>query len=336
MQNKFYNINQYKEDDESPQSISPDKNKKNEDSFFIDNEEENKWHDNQGQIGDGSTSIAYKVVDIRTNTPMCKKVLKYNKGQIKIKDAKNALKEFELLHNLSHPCICKAIGINISEKAEIINDDGEKIVLFLEFLEYKLDEVLEMKIRNTLKARIALDIAHAMKFIHKCGMMHRDLKIDNIMLNAFMETKLINFGLAKINESVIDGFSFEQETLTKCIGSFEYMSPEMAKEDEYDNKTDVYSFGVVLYVIFAGCLPKLSQKQKIEGKNPKLSNPSESISFFCINLIQRCLSYNPKDRPTFETILNLMRNNLYKLADGVDSSILSKRDKELELFENNK
>ena len=116
MQNKFYNINQYKEDDESPQSISPDKNKKNEDSFFIDNEEENKWHDNQGQIGDGSTSIAYKVVDIRTNTPMCKKVLKYNKGQIKIKDAKNALKEFELLHNLSHPCICKAIGINISEK----------------------------------------------------------------------------------------------------------------------------------------------------------------------------------------------------------------------------
>lgn len=130
------------------------------------------------------------------------------------------MNEFYALYSISHPCICKAIGINISESLEIINKKGEKedittIALFLEYIEYGLKEILNSNINNTLKTRIVLDIVHAMNFIHKKGMMHRDLKIENIMINEFFETKIVDFGLVKITELVLDDFSYVEDSITK-------------------------------------------------------------------------------------------------------------------------
>lgn len=310
-----------------------------ETNFFVDSEEESEFHTEPIKIGEGATSITYKIFDKRTKTPICKKVLKYKEGQTTIIDAQNALKEFEVLYRISHPCICKAVGINTAEKIEVTDKNGHvqnmtTIALFLEFLDYNLSELLKMKIiTNTTKVRIVLDVAHAMNFVHKRGMMHRDLKIENIMLNSFFETKLVDFGLVKINESVFDDFSYVEESLTKGVGTFAYMSPEMANEEEYNNKTDVYSFGVLLHAIFTGSLPKQNLRDKVTGKNVKLPDPSDLISDFCINLIKKCMSFKSSDRPSFDEILSQIRENSYELAAGVDYSILSKRDKELESFE---
>lgn len=59
------------------------------------------------------------------------------------------------------------------------------------------------------------------------------------------------------------------------------------------------------------------------------------ISEFCIRLIEKCLSFKPSDRPSFDEILTEIRMNSYELAADVDPSLLSKRDKELEFIENN-
>ncbi|KAK8860564.1 hypothetical protein M9Y10_012229 [Tritrichomonas musculus] len=179
---------------------------KNDNNYFIDENEESMFHTIIGQIGEGSASFTYKVIDKQTKTPMCKKVLKYKEGQTTIKDAKRAIQEFEILYKISHPCICEALRINTSETLEVVNKKGEKqnittIAIFLEYLEYGLNEVLKKEINNTLKVRIILDIVHAMNYLHKHGMIHRDLKIENIMLNEFFETKLVDFGLIKITES---------------------------------------------------------------------------------------------------------------------------------------
>ena len=77
-------------------------------------------------------------------------------------------------------------------------------------------------------------------------MIHRDLKIENIMLNAVFQTKLVDFSLIRINECVLDEYSLVDDSMTKGVGTLSYMSPEMLNEEDYDNKTDVYSFGVVL------------------------------------------------------------------------------------------
>ena len=151
------------------------------------------------------------------------------------------------------------------------------------------------------------------------------------MLNSIFETKLVDFGLVEIKESMLNGYLFVEDSLTKGVGTFAYMSPEMLNEEEYNNKTDVYSFGVVLYFMFFGSIPKQILKDKTTRKQIIIPfKPSESVSQFCIDLITSCLSPVPSDRPSFEKIFVDIRKNGFELASDVYPSILSQRDKHLE------
>lgn len=84
------------------------------------------------------------------------------------------------------------------------------------------------------------------------------------MLNSVFDTKIVDFGLVRINENIFSQYSFVEDSLTRRIGTFAYMSPEMINEEEYDNKTDVYSFGVVLYFMFVGSLPKQNNEINLQ------------------------------------------------------------------------
>lgn len=114
-------------------------------------------------------------------------------------------------------------------------------------------------ISNTLKARIAVEVAFGMKHIHSLGMMHRDLKLENIMMNSVFHSKIIDFGLAHAG-NLYDTVS----SLTKGIGTFSYMSPEMINEEDYNNKTDVFSYGILLFVLFTGRLPKQAMRERLD------------------------------------------------------------------------
>ena len=109
------------------------------------------------------------------------------------------------------------------------------------------------------------------------------------------------------------------------------MSPEMLNEEDYDSKTDVYSFGVVLHAIFIGHIPKQSMRDKTAGKAIVVTEPeSGNVSQFCTDLIKRCLSPDPKSRPSFEEILLEIRKNEFNLAPDVDTSIIAPIDRQLE------
>lgn len=269
---------------------------------------------------------------------MCKKILKNNTDQpLTFTDLQKFTKQFDILFILKHPNICRAIGINLHEMIadpNINSNDNEvsTVSIFLEYEEYKLIDILnKLNISNTLKVKIAIEIAHALKYIHQNGLIYRDLKIENIMLNSVFETKLIDFGLVRIHECLNPNFSFVSDSLTKGLGTFAYMSPEMLNEEDYDYKTDVYSYGVVLYYIFVGTLPKQNLKNKLTGKEIPLPLPSPSISKYCIELISKCMKSDPKERPTFDDILVDMRNHSYLLATNIDYDIVHNRNKELSL-----
>ena len=299
---------------------------KTNESFFFD--EQN--FTNLGLIGESPTSYTYKLIDNRDMSHICKKVIKYKSGQTTAKDVQKVLQKYSDIYSTNHPCLCQAYGISKSSEEQLTT-----VSLFYEYIEYGLNDLLSVRINNTMKTKIVIDIVHAMSFLHKRGMMHRDLKVENVMFNSIFETKIVDFGMVEINESAIKDYSFVNDSLSRGTEALEFMSPEMIKGDKYDNKTDIYSFGVLLYFLFAGSLPHQEIEDKLNGKKISLPSQSPSISSFCINVISKCLSFDPSDRPSFENILDEMRKNFYQLADSVNSMIISKRDKELEFIEKN-
>lgn len=261
---------------------------------------------------------------------ICKKVIKYKSSQITDKDVQKVLQKYNDIYSTNHLCLCQAYGISTSSEKQLTT-----VSLYYEYIEYGMNDLLSVRINNTMKTKIVIDIVHAMSFLHKKGMMHRDLKVENVMFNSIFETKIADFGMVEIKESAIKDYSFVNDSLSRGTEALEFMSPEMIKGDKYDNKTDIYSFGVLLYFLFVGSLPHQEIEDKLNAKKISLPSQSPSISSFCINVISKCLSFDPSDRPSFENILDEMRKNFYQLADSVNSMIISKRDKELELIEKN-
>ena len=300
-----------------------------EENYFFGPEEEANF-EVVAKIGEGMTSVVYKLVDKRTMVPLCKKVLKVESASFK--DLQNAMKEFEVLHRLHHPCICSAIAINTSE---VLSEEEEvtTVALFIEFIDFTLKDCLSKNMLNsTLKTRIIVELSHALRYLHSKNMIYRDLKVSNIMLNSVYQVKLIDFGLVRINECLFGEEMMNTISMTKGIGDSLFMSPEMMREEEYDNKTDVFSFGIVLYFIFLGKMPGQTMKEKAMGKQIKLPEVSPSVNKCCIDLMSKCLDSDPKERPSFNEILTILRDNKFMLADDVDPSIVAQRDQELESF----
>ena len=90
-------------------------------------------------------------------------------------------------------------------------EDSTTIALFLEYCPNSLKFFIEnKKLDNTLKTNIAVEIAHAMLFIHNKGLIHRDLKIENIMLDDYLNVKLVDFGLVKLYEFFSEDLSAQE------------------------------------------------------------------------------------------------------------------------------
>lgn len=296
-----------------------------ESNCFIDDEIEQEFHVVLEELEEDDLYKLYKIIDKRNYLVMTKKILKAEETT-QFKDAKNLFKEFEILHQINHPCICKTYGINLQERER--DKDITTIAIFIEFIDYNLSTFLDKNIlSNSLKVKIAVEIAFGMLYLHNKGIIHRDLNIRNIKLNQKMEAKIVNFDQVYVYESIQNETTIE---MTKKIGESVFMSPEMQNDDdEYNNKTDVYSYGVILYKMFSGNLPNIPIRNILNKIPPTFPKPSPSISECCIELIKMCMSYDPDQRPSFDQILDYMKNHSFALSEDVDSKMISQRYKML-------
>ncbi|KAK8836639.1 hypothetical protein M9Y10_037575 [Tritrichomonas musculus] len=293
--------------------------------FFGPDEEE--FQEIEKKIGEGGTSEVFKVSDRRTCEVMCKKVIKEVSDDRAFKTLKNAVKEIEVSGAVRHPCICDLLGYNTRERLPVFGKESEKttVALFLELLPYSVKEVASKSLlSSTLKVRIAVEVAFGMSHLHSRGMMHRDLKLENIMMNSVFDSKIIDFGLVRARD-LSESFS----SLTKGIGTLACMSPEMVNEEEYDNKTDAYSYGVVLFALFTGGLPRQSMRDRQTNVTMECPTASSDISDYCISLIKRCTSFKASERPTFDGIIDDMFSNNFQLASEVDVKAIKHRFREL-------
>ena len=165
-------------------------------------------------------------------------------------------------------------------------------------------------ISPTQKTNIAIGIAHGMRYLHSKGIIHRDLKSPNILLDNRLFPYISDFGLGRIIEKAIEGLP----PMTSCAGTPNWMAPEQISTENYGFAVDVYSFGMILYEL-ATCRYPFEGLKSHEifnlvstGRRPEL--PQNLHGTPLEDLIQRCWDQDPNQRPNFDQIYNMfyMRN----------------------------
>lgn len=193
-------------------------------------------------IGVGGMADIYKAKDITEEKTVAVKILKneFSASEDFLRRFRNESKALALL---SHPNIGKIYDVGFTDKIQYI---------VMEYIDgITLTEYIERQ--GVLKWRDAvhftLQILRALQHAHDRGIVHRDIKSQNVMLLADGTIKVMDFGIARFNRET------DKTVSEKAIGSVHYISPEQARGETTDEKSDIYSVGVMLYEMLTGEKP---------------------------------------------------------------------------------
>jgi serine/threonine protein kinase/tetratricopeptide (TPR) repeat protein len=207
--------------------------------------------------------------------------------------------EAKAASGLVHPNICV-----IHEVGE--TKDGRPF-LAMEYVRGQTLDVLLQQCRLRLREilNLGIEVAEALDAAHMVGIVHRDIKTANIMLDQRGRAKVLDFGLAKRfseNELASTTTSVPQTKTGMLIGTPHYMSPEQALGRELDPRTDIFSLGVVLYELIAGQRPFLGATVG-EVINNVINQPPEPLGVenpvfapALDRIVGRCLEKDPRNR----------------------------------------
>ncbi|GAB2251634.1 hypothetical protein Droror1_Dr00004481 [Drosera rotundifolia] len=153
-----------------------------------------------------------------------------------------------------------------------------------------------------LVLRLSLDVARGMQYLHSEGILHRDLKSENLLLGEDMAVKVADFGISCLES--------EPGSAKGFTSTYRWMAPEMIKEEHHTKKVDVYSFGIVLWEILTALIPfaDLTPEQAAfavcqkNARPPLPPNCPRTLS----DLIKRCWAANPERRPHFDEIVSIL------------------------------
>ncbi len=158
---------------------------------------------------------------------------------------KRFMQEYEILKQINHPNIVKIFEFNHDDKADMP-------YLVMEFISGKqLSSYIKQKIELSFENKLYIinQIAYALDYVHQCGILHRDVKPENILITDNLTVKLSDFGICKVSNSGIT-------MTTDVLGSPAYMSPESFDSAKtIDQRADIFSLGVICYELFTGVRP---------------------------------------------------------------------------------
>ena len=218
------------------------------------------------QVGQGGMGVVYKAEDTRLLREVAIKILP---SYSKIEDQKQLrfLQEARAASAQNHPNICTIYDIGAENDIHFI---------VMEYVEGKsLRKILDERKRLPEEevVSIGIQICKALSAAHSKGIIHRDIKPDNIMITEDAQVKVMDFGLAKLKmnnddltaDLIVQKSDIYSQTILKTsvstfLGTAAYMSPEQIRKEEIDDRTDIFSLGIVLYELLTGSLP-------FEGKN---------------------------------------------------------------------
>jgi serine/threonine protein kinase/Tol biopolymer transport system component len=191
------------------------------------------------KLGEGGMGVVYKAEDLKLTRTVALKFLPHGLDAHE-PERKRFLQEARAAAILNQPNICTVYDIQ--------EHDGQQFIV-MEYVEGKtLREIVPVrKMQDAIG--YAIQIAEALQEAHTHGIIHRDIKADNIMVNTKNQVKVMDFGLAKLKGSL------KLTKTSSTIGTLAYMAPEQIKGEEVDTRSDIFSFGIVLYEMLTGHLP---------------------------------------------------------------------------------
>ena len=142
----------------------------------------------------------------------------------------------------------------------------------------------------------AIQIGEALHEAHGKGVVHRDIKADNIMVNSRNQVKVMDFGLAKIKGSL------KLTRSSSTVGTLAYMAPEQVRGEEVDPRSDIFSFGVVLFEMLTGAIPFRGEHEaavmySVLNEEPEpVEKYRQDLPAGLVAVILRCLEKDPADR----------------------------------------
>ncbi len=251
-------------------------------------------------IGVGGMAIVYKAYDNIDDRIVAVKILK-DEFLANEEFRRRFKNESKAIAVLSHPNIVKVYDVSFGEKLQYIVMEYVEGITLKEYIEQQ--KVVEWREAVHFTTQILRALQHA----HDKGIVHRDIKPQNIMLLEDGTIKVADFGIARFSRG-------DTRTMTEsAIGSVHYISPEQARGEMTDDKADIYSVGVVLYEMITGQLPfegdsavavALKQLQD-KAKPPREINPDIPVGLEQITLHAMEKSTRTRYQSAAEMLLDL-------------------------------
>ena len=255
------------------------------------------------KIGTGGMGDVYKAHDQKLDRIVAIKILKseYNNDNNFIRKFK---RESLAAASISHPNIVSIYDVG---SEELLDDKVHYIVM--EFIDGRtLKEIIneEGSISEKRALNYTVQISEALKVAHSKGIVHRDIKSQNIMVTKDDRVKVTDFGIARVADN-------STVTATNAImGSVHYFSPEQARGIHVDNRSDIYSLGIVLYEMLTGNLPFDAENpvsvalMQVQSNMPKPSLKSPLVSSYTDEVVLKMTMKDPEDR--YSDVFALIRD----------------------------
>jgi serine/threonine protein kinase len=237
------------------------------------------------ELGSGGMGIVYHGVDVMLEREVAIKKLRSEFSRTP-DIAERFRREARIQARLNHP--------NIAHLYSFFKD-GDSFYIVMEFVDgTPFSKILPLAWPQALV--MFLEILEGLEYAHSLGVLHRDLKPDNIMAGPRGEVKIMDFGIAHVLGSV------RQTREQSLVGTLQYVCPELINSGEIGPRSDIYSLGILLFEIVSGKLPFNAENdfallhQHLEKEPPLLSTVAPDVPAFVDEAIFKAMRKAPEDR----------------------------------------